>query len=128
MVRAGAFSMAVLLGAGAANAMNAQTLADVALRVLPSEHAQVVDTIPTGSEVTAWACAEPERWCAVRWQGSSGWVPGDLLARTYGQHAVFVMRTGAAVVVSSPEPGADDKSRRVVIDEHVSASGDEGPP
>src|SRR5215475_7010697 len=64
-------SLGLLLAcATAANAKPAYVASTVNLRAAPGTSSEVVDKIPGGSLVDAGECSEG--WCAVTWQGKSG--------------------------------------------------------
>lgn len=65
-----AVGAALMLSAAAANAKPAYVASTVNLRAAPGTSSEIVDKIPGGSLVDAGDCSEG--WCAVTWQGKSG--------------------------------------------------------
>jgi hypothetical protein len=104
--------IALALSATAASARPAYVASTVNLRAAPGTSSEIVGKIPGGSLVDAGDCSE--NWCAINWQGKSGFaiqtsidmsgrVPAPASGRGPGPAAPRSARADGYVPV--PEPG-----------------------
>lgn len=77
-----------------------QTTADLNLRKSPSPTAEVLLVIPEGTVVKSAAAEPRENWYGVTWNGKTGWVSGQYLARPGAANG-----TGASAVLAYSNTG-----------------------
>jgi len=100
-----ALSLSVLAGAAtSASAKPAYVPATVNLRAAPGTGSEIVSKIPGGSLIDADNCTEG--WCAVTWQGKSGFAKETALDMTGRVPQRSAQAAGAVRRPVGPQPNA----------------------
>ena len=85
----------MIVSAGAAQAADAFTTADVSMRAGPSTDYPRVMVLRAGTSVTVYGCLQDYRWCDASFQNARGWVAATYLSYPYQGNRVTIPAFGA---------------------------------
>ena len=83
-------TIAALLAAGTASAMETTTTTDLNMRMGPGPNYVVAGVIPAGAAVEVEGCLDAANWCQVTYDGQTGWSHGDYLTTKIGEEIAYL--------------------------------------
>jgi uncharacterized protein YraI len=108
----------IAMGAPLAIAAPAQITADVNFRTGPGTSNSIIQTIPESSDVDLLDCNESGSWCAVQFQGKTGFVSGQYLVQTEAEDTArwprsFALDGDSFIVLYEPQISAWEDFRTI---------------
>lgn len=110
--------LCITMTASVAAAGPAQVTANVNFRTGPSTSNAVIQTIPNSADVELLDCNDSGAWCAVEYEGQTGFVSGKYLIETEGQDTTrwprsFALDGDSFIVLYEPQVSAWEDFRRL---------------